>query len=729
MLSPTIIQESPVNIKKLLDDIKFKPLNIAPSASALANIEKIKKICDEEYSNKSALGASSLNRKILLDKRIADLLTPETIVTIFSLRSNMKDKIDPLSPIVIRRDKEYSTIADAIYYGFSDGTEVIQLMPNNKADDPNVDNVKDYQAQKNNYEMHTKRIVNNIKDAASLLSISQVNTAYVNPPTETPSLLKRYDIIVDAIEKLRDENKSNELLKVEGYTTDQIRGQVSPGFRRLCEVIGAKFTSSVSDDYVRITTIQKPSTLEEFSKAFINSDTALLDSLIVHQFYDAKHFQAAIEQNSIIVIGGKNYHFKDLLREMIKQCELSKGSLAYDQFKIRLHLVVNDLRNRFPEYVKATHDQEHAAAYFPPKISDQQLSQTVEELTKLTGLPWFTADDEILLCLRVPGADSYEAMIAFREQLKKFEVNLLPNIDATSRCLVQEGLCEITAVINHPSEILAIKNSLDQNKIKQQHIHSPIKQEEPQKVLHKAGNDELTVRKKFKNNESSKITQSLMVGLIQLYNLKSSKISKDDIESFEQEVNNKGQLTGILVQIKAEKAAWFTRVIGSSMSSDILTFPDREKKSGDHITIVLNPDAVKKLPYEQLLKNFSNGVHDKVNHLQLESLQEIINKVDNIAGRLSYILEQRLQHYDPATKKSSGDLQTVMLKLYISPHSSIKDMRDLNDSFIPKLRDALGADFDRVVKDYGQAVDGNAYIHFRADELENGLKSTPGLQM
>ncbi len=237
--------------------------------------------------------------------------------------------------------------------------------------------------------------------------------------------------------------------------------------------------------------------------------------------------------------------------------------------------------------------------------------------------------------------------------------------------------------------------------------------------------EEQDIRKKFKNNESSKITQSIMAGLIQLWNLKTPRFSNDDIEGFEQEVNSKGQLTGILVQIKAEKAEWFKKAIGSSRS--ILTFPDREKKSGDNITIVLDPDAVKKLPYEHLLRKFNHS--DKVNHFQLISLQEIANKVDNIVGRTSYAFEQRLQHYDPATKKSSGDLQTVMLKLHISPHSSIKNMEDFNNIFIPKLRDALGADFDRLVKDSGQALDGSAYINFWANELDSGLRSAPGLRM
>lgn len=241
--------------------------------------------------------------------------------------------------------------------------------------------------------------------------------------------------------------------------------------------------------------------------------------------------------------------------------------------------------------------------------------------------------------------------------------------------------------------------------------------------------EEQDIRRKFKNNDSGKITESLMAGLIRLYKQETSRFSKNDINEFEQEVNSKGQLTAILIHMKTEKAEWFKRVVNSVMSMHALTFPDRERKSGENTTLFLNPDAVKKLPYQSVLNKFGNGFPDKANHFQLHSLQEIASIVDNISGKTSYSLEQRLQYYDPSTKKSSGDLQTVMLKLHISPSSSIKNMNEFNDTFIPKLHDALGADFDRLVKEYGQAIDGSAYINLWANELEQGLKSSPGLQM
>lgn len=47
--------------------------------SARENIKKIREICNTKYSNKGFFGHAALNRKMLLDKEIADLLTKDSI--------------------------------------------------------------------------------------------------------------------------------------------------------------------------------------------------------------------------------------------------------------------------------------------------------------------------------------------------------------------------------------------------------------------------------------------------------------------------------------------------------------------------------------------------------------------------------------------------------------------------------------------------------------------------
>ncbi len=43
------------------------------------NVEKIKEICDTQYSNRVHYGHTALNRMIVKDGAISELLTPDTI--------------------------------------------------------------------------------------------------------------------------------------------------------------------------------------------------------------------------------------------------------------------------------------------------------------------------------------------------------------------------------------------------------------------------------------------------------------------------------------------------------------------------------------------------------------------------------------------------------------------------------------------------------------------------
>lgn len=131
-------------------ETKTRKNKLTPSIES--NIQQIVEICNSKYADQSFHGASALNRKILLDPDIADLLTPETIIAILTL----KNKNDPAINLnrLAGDGRKTTTIADVIVFGLQDAGS-IQYLPNND----HIYGVKEYEEQKKAFATNTNKFL------------------------------------------------------------------------------------------------------------------------------------------------------------------------------------------------------------------------------------------------------------------------------------------------------------------------------------------------------------------------------------------------------------------------------------------------------------------------------------------------------------------------------------------------------------------------------------------
>ncbi|MDI9819731.1 MULTISPECIES: hypothetical protein [unclassified Legionella] len=331
-------------LKEMRKKFPLSDQTLEISPEVLKNIKQIQKICNKDYFNQSFYGSAALNRKILLDKRIADLLTPETITGILSIHASTTNL--PKSQIGIWRNSSgYISFAAALFYGFNEGLDTIQLMPNNE---PQYSS-EQYQDQKKRFEENTKRIINNIKQAAMELGISTEDERFQLKAEKNQPLSELFQSIEDTIGSLKRDNKGDALLFVPTYTPDDIRQQSIYGFKTICSIL--KINYSI---HLNAIVIDPPTTIDHFISQFLSSEEALLDGKVIHLFYDRAHLEACIEQDTKIIFQNKEYYLRDILREMIKKCETSEAvsKTAKEQFDIRLKLCDAHLRASFSSYCK-----------------------------------------------------------------------------------------------------------------------------------------------------------------------------------------------------------------------------------------------------------------------------------------------------------------------------------------------------------------------------------------
>ena len=132
-----------------------------PGEEETHTIEKIKEICDAKYCNQYFYGNSALNRKMLLDGDIAELLTAETLIALIYLRGDHQST-------TLYRTGGSVTILSAIYNGFKDGLKVIECLPNNEK----KYGIEQYKLQKKFFQENTHKIINNIIIAAKKFDIT-----------------------------------------------------------------------------------------------------------------------------------------------------------------------------------------------------------------------------------------------------------------------------------------------------------------------------------------------------------------------------------------------------------------------------------------------------------------------------------------------------------------------------------------------------------------------------
>lgn len=364
-----------VENKSLVTDIP-KPI--------LENIKKIKAICNKNYADQSYYGSAALNRQMLLDKDLADLLTPETLKYIFLMdiwaeRGGIITKEDGRTriiesrtnhPLAIHRNSTgYISMADALCFGFSEGMKTINFIPNNEPDySPTL-----YKDQQKRFHTVTTRIVENINTLATQLGLA-LEDHLTNSSTEPLQLLTRFKRVAGVIARIKDKDKNDQLLNVPGYTPKDIKDQVINGFETMLTLISEEKQG-------------KPTSLDDLADRFIRNENVLLDGWVIHGFYDRAHMEAGIELDTQFKIGDNNYTFSEILERMISKCQSNLADpqlkIAIEQFDVRLQLVENDLKNRFTDEFSAELAQEKI------KLEEEKKGEEKLSSTEKSGLAFF----------------------------------------------------------------------------------------------------------------------------------------------------------------------------------------------------------------------------------------------------------------------------------------------------------------------------------------------------
>lgn len=301
------------------------------NATEWKNIVAIQTICNQKYIDRLFHGNAALNRMMLLDKDITALLTLNTLRLLFALQV-----AQPNSPkLQIIRNRETTTITDAIFFALADGAKVMRLMPNNEK----VYDEKMYAQQKQNYELHTKMVIEKIYELASFYGINIFDSLFAQ--ISQPFVLQiRFNAIVGEIYKLKTLHDESALINVKGYSIADIKSQCNEGFLTLCHLIGAKYQENKNTIIV-----EGPNTLDEFVKNIMASQAILLNGDISHLLLDRVHLEAAILAKTDIIIGINKFSFTAILKNILECCDRNpQFTLAYEQFDVRLRLVEKHLQ-------------------------------------------------------------------------------------------------------------------------------------------------------------------------------------------------------------------------------------------------------------------------------------------------------------------------------------------------------------------------------------------------
>jgi serine/threonine protein kinase len=317
-------------ILEALNKLKLKALSVTPSEDTRKNIGFIINRCNDVFHNQSIYGNAALNRKMLLDEALSQWLTPEVIQCIFSQSHGEEFKIT--------RGRTEILLRDAIYHGFSDGLKTLKYMPNNELDYSPAS----YAKQQDDFDRCTSAIIQNIAIASGVVCASSTLEEF--RPQRMVDCFKK---ISTTIAKIRESGQSGELLRVPGYPLDIMRNQVLGGLKDACRLMG------ITPD---ISILKKPvvvnKNFSDFCETFLGSENVVLNGDVSHMFYDRAHLEAAIEQNTKIKFNDCECTFQEIFAEMIKR--VSENPERYsqavkEQLELRIELVENDLRKRFPK--------------------------------------------------------------------------------------------------------------------------------------------------------------------------------------------------------------------------------------------------------------------------------------------------------------------------------------------------------------------------------------------
>lgn len=291
------------------------------------NINIIVSICDHFYFDQQYYGHASLNRKILLDKEIADHLTPEVIGYLFTnpddktrlYRNHLDDK-----PIYLK---------DCIKCAINEGLILIKSLPNN---DINY-GVEAHEKQKKNFEENTLRIFNHIKEAALIEGPCSAEISF-----EETLLLDQFNQITKTVDLISLQNQLDALLGT--MTLSSTQEQILFGLSVICKKL--QVLSEVEDKTVCIFDELVP-----FCQQFLNTPEVILNPEISHLFYDRGHLLIGLISEIKLSMADKCVSLRDMFKKFVQLLDQYPTNTAIDakeQFALRLFLISQDLKQRFP---------------------------------------------------------------------------------------------------------------------------------------------------------------------------------------------------------------------------------------------------------------------------------------------------------------------------------------------------------------------------------------------
>jgi hypothetical protein len=328
-----------MKVKQLLDGLSNSKHPQPMTPTIRHNLDAIIAYCDKNYNDKGFYGNVALNNQMLRDKKIAELLTPEVLAYLMTNPDSEKEKLTRIVRVGARITEEKMPLEGAIYHGLAKGLAAMKYMTNNER----LFDQHKYEENKEKFNTVTMRIVDNLKIATNQQASTLQNISLL--PVE--SLSTCLSLSAASIIAIKADGKSDELLKVNGYTTEIIRKQVGQGFETLCDKVRVKVRKE--DENYSISAISS----DDFCEKFLQTPDAILNGTVIHVFYDRVHLQAALEQDTTLQFADGAHTYGSLFEIMVNKLAASPDSYpqcALEQFQIRLQLVAADLANRFPEY-------------------------------------------------------------------------------------------------------------------------------------------------------------------------------------------------------------------------------------------------------------------------------------------------------------------------------------------------------------------------------------------
>jgi len=310
------------------------------------NIKAIVEICNDSYSNQYYSGNDALNRGILLDAKIKNLLTPAVMQAIMiksqlcKLRTVEMSKDVDIAIVRFRGPRHtepyFSSFADTMYYALcaNQNLESLELIALNVAENLKVErSLKEHLRQRDKFVNNALPMLSNIQEAAK--GFGAVVPSVPKVVKGANYLDELFVNVRGMIEQVKSAEKVDVLLEVAAYKPKTICSQASRGLSDLLGLIPIDpkeidFTITIDDIYKKIAT-----------------SPALLDNQVAHIFYDRLHLEAILAMDGNIIINAREITYQGLIAGLVQHISKHRDDpdyqIAVQQFEIRLELVQNHM--------------------------------------------------------------------------------------------------------------------------------------------------------------------------------------------------------------------------------------------------------------------------------------------------------------------------------------------------------------------------------------------------